>query len=373
MAELLYTFDLSNLNRLDMYVKSKILIRHLKDNPVLIHTAVGILAGYFLLHPITMVIYWFEISNTRVTFNGILKAFIERFMHAFYFRMMPMSLVFIVIGGLSGLGSGLYFRKIRKQKEELRFLNEKKDHYLSIISSDLETASNYIESLLPEEIYTNDLQIKWKIVPSAKLGGDSFGYHWIDNDHLAIYILDVTGHGVSAALLSVSALNTLKFQSLVNIDFRYPGQVLEGLNNVFQMSDHYSMFITMWYCVYCESKKEIRCGGAAHPPILIFKPDGKRYRIPSHNTMVGAEADYNFQYETILSMENSILYLYTDGVYEIKLPDGRRMEIDDLEKYLSENLNKQSNELDVLYDHIVDLNGGNTLDDDFTIIKIHLG
>lgn len=231
-----------------------------------------------------------------------------------------MSLVFIVIGGLSGLGSGLYFRKIRKQKEELRFLNEKKDHYLSIISSDLETASDYIESLLPAEIYTTDLQINWKIVPSAQLGGDSFGYHWIDNDHLAIYILDVTGHGVSAALLSVSVLNTLKYQSLVNINFRYPDEVLEGLNNVFQMTDHYSMFISMWYCVYCRSKKEIRCGGA----------------------------------------------------FEIRLPDGMWLKIEDLENFLSENLKKHIDDLDVLYNHIVDLNGGNTLDDDFTIIKIHL-
>ncbi|MFA5818070.1 MAG: SpoIIE family protein phosphatase [Bacteroidales bacterium] len=355
-----------------MDAKSKILIRRLKDNPILIHTTIGIVAGYFLLHPITMVIYWFEISNTRVTFNGILEAFIERFMHAFYVHMMPMSLVFIVIGGLSGLGSGLYFRKIRNQKEELRILNEKKDHYLSIISSDLETASDYIESLLPEEIYTNDLQINWKIVPSAQLGGDSFGYHWIDNDHLAIYILDVAGHGVSAALLSVSVLNTLKFQSLVNINFRYPDQVLEGLNNVFQMTDHYSMFITMWYCVYCRSKQEIRCGGAGHPPFLIFKPDGKLYRIPSQNTMVGAEADYRFHYETIQIMENSILYLYTDGVFEIKLPNGMWLEIEDLENFLSENLKKHTDELDVLYNHIVDLNAGNTLDDDFTIIKIHL-
>jgi sigma-B regulation protein RsbU (phosphoserine phosphatase) len=350
----------------------QILIRPFKVNPVLIHTAIGIVAGYFLLHPITMVIYWFEISNTRVTFNEILEAFVERFMHAFYVHMMPMSLAFIVIGGLSGLGSGLYFRKIRNQKEQLKFLNEKKDHYLSIINHDLETASSYIESLLPKEIYTNDLQITWKIVPSAKLGGDSFGYYWIDNDHLAIYILDVAGHGVSAALLSVSVLNTLKYRSLVNIDFRYPDQVLEGLNNVFQMSDHYSMFITMWYCVYCKSKRELRCGGAGHPPILIIDKEGNMLRILSHNTMVGVQADYHFHYETIQIMKNTLIYLYTDGVFEIKLDNGNWLKVEDFENFLSGNLNQQSEDLDIIYRHMVDLNGGDTLDDDFTLIKIHM-
>jgi sigma-B regulation protein RsbU (phosphoserine phosphatase) len=41
------------------------------------------------------------------------------------------------------------------------------------------------------------------------LGGDSFGYHWIDDDHFAVYLLDVSGHGWGAALLSVSVINVL--------------------------------------------------------------------------------------------------------------------------------------------------------------------
>jgi hypothetical protein len=44
----------------------------------------------------------------------------------------------------------------------------------------------------------------WRFIPSASLGGDSFGYHWIDEDHFAAYLIDVSGHGWVAALLSVS-------------------------------------------------------------------------------------------------------------------------------------------------------------------------
>lgn len=94
-------------------------IRKFKDKPVLVHTVIGILAGYFLLHPITMVIYWFEISFSPITFKSTIDAFAERFMHAFYLHMMPMSLVFIIIGGIFGLTSGFYFRKIRKQGQEI--------------------------------------------------------------------------------------------------------------------------------------------------------------------------------------------------------------------------------------------------------------
>jgi hypothetical protein len=103
-----------------MDAKNKILIRRLKDKSILIHTVIGIVAGYFLLHPITMVIYWFEISNSPVSIKSIMDAFAARFVHAFYLHMMPMSLIFIIIGGIAGLCSGLYFMRIRKQGREIQ-------------------------------------------------------------------------------------------------------------------------------------------------------------------------------------------------------------------------------------------------------------
>jgi hypothetical protein len=108
----------------------------LKDKTILIHTLIGILAGYFLLHPITMVIYWFEISNSPITLKSILDAFAERFMHAFYLHMMPMSMAFIIIGGVFGLSSGLYFRKIWNQGQKIQIQqNQLKESIRSIIKN----------------------------------------------------------------------------------------------------------------------------------------------------------------------------------------------------------------------------------------------
>ena len=87
-------------------------------------------------------------------------------------------------------------------------------------------------------------------VPSVELGGDAFGYHWLDSDHFAIYLLDVCGHGVKAALLSISAMNVLRNQSLASTDFRSPTEVLAGLNKAFQMDRHNDMYFTMWYGVF---------------------------------------------------------------------------------------------------------------------------
>ena len=95
-------------------------INQLKNNSVIAHTSVGIAAGYFLLHPITMVIYWFEFNTASITLSEVLNVSADRFGHAFRLHMMPMSVAFAVIGGLAGLGSGLYFRKIQNQNQKIQ-------------------------------------------------------------------------------------------------------------------------------------------------------------------------------------------------------------------------------------------------------------
>lgn len=122
-----------------MKIKSIISFWQKRDRAVFIHVIIGILAGYFLLHPITMVIYWFEISDSPVTFKSILDAFAERFMHAFYLHMMPMSLVFIIIGGVFGLSSGLYFRKSRNQEQKIQI---QQNHLTESIRSIIKNGEN---------------------------------------------------------------------------------------------------------------------------------------------------------------------------------------------------------------------------------------
>ena len=81
------------------------------------------------------------------------------------------------------------------------------------LADELAQAAKYVESLLPERL-SGEIQTDWRFMPSVELGGDAFGYHWLDDDHFAIYLLDVCGHGVKAALLSISAMNVVRNQTL---------------------------------------------------------------------------------------------------------------------------------------------------------------
>ena len=114
------------------------------------------------------------------------------------------------------------------------------------LAEDVAQAAQYVQSLLPPRIPQGEIRTDWRFIPSASLGGDAFGYHDLDARYFACYLLDVCGHGVGAALLSVSVLNTLRSQSLPQTDFRQPGQVLTALNKAFRMEQHDGKYFTIW-------------------------------------------------------------------------------------------------------------------------------
>ena len=99
--------------------------------------------------------------------------------------------------------------------------------------------------------------------PVRQLGGDALGYHRLGPDHLALYLLDVTGHGLASALLGVTVLNVLRTGSLPDTDLRDPGQVLLGLNEAFPFERQGGKFFTIWYGVYDAPGRVLRWSGAA--------------------------------------------------------------------------------------------------------------
>ena len=125
------------------------------------------------------------------------------------------------------------------------------------LKKELDEAGNYVTSLLPEKIDDPALSSDWVFKSSTELGGDCFGYGWLDENRFAVYLLDVCGHGVGAALLSVSAMNALRSRTLSGVDFGEPDQVLCALNSAFDMDSQNGMFFTLWYGVYDKSSREL--------------------------------------------------------------------------------------------------------------------
>ena len=165
--------------------------------------------------------------------------------------------------------------RIRYHSQAYIHLLERNEAYQKLeasqkqLAEEIARAASYVSSLLPPPL-EGETRTDWRFVPSTALGGDVFGYHWLDADHLALFLLDVCGHGVGAALMAVSALNVLSSRTLPATDFRDPGMVLKGLNESFQMEKHNSQYFTIWYGVYSRLDHCLRHAGGGHPAALLF-------------------------------------------------------------------------------------------------------
>ena len=238
------------------------------------------------------------------------------------------------------------------------------------LMQELSKAAEYCVSILPEPLNSEKISTLWKFVPSIQLGGDMFGYHFVDDEHFAFYLLDVCGHGVGSALLAVAAINFLKAQKTSNIDFKKPDEVLNGLNETFQMADNNQLFFTIWYGVYNINTRSLSYASAGHPPAYLLKSNGDSEQLSSDNFIIGGLPSFPYASSSIQIEETASLYVYSDGCYEIKKESGEMWQIEEFFDFLKQNANSDGSEIDSLHNYVKELQGAEILEDDFSMMKI---
>jgi sigma-B regulation protein RsbU (phosphoserine phosphatase) len=240
------------------------------------------------------------------------------------------------------------------------------------LNSELAEAANYVRSILPAPT-TGPFAIDWSYVPSTELGGDSFGYHWIDDDHFALYLLDVCGHGVGASLLSVSAINVIRSGALPGTDARDPGAVLSALNAAFPMEAQNNMYFTLWYGVYRKSTRTLRHCSGGHPPALLLvpQPDGTNTieEINAPGLILGVVPSAVYKPGTCTVPSGASLIMLCDGAYEVRTREGSMLEFDEFVAFMRENGTKPA-AFDRVLAWIHSLRGDGPLDDDFSLVRI---
>ena len=240
------------------------------------------------------------------------------------------------------------------------------------LAAELAEAAEYVKSLLPPRM-EEQIKTDWMFIPSTQLGGDSFGYHWIDENHFAIYLLDVCGHGVGAALLSVSVINVVRSQSLPDTDFRDPAKVLAALNEAFPMANNNRMYFTMWYGVYNKSTRVLTYGSGGHPPaVLLTGADRNSARLVQLSTpclVVGAMSGIPYKSASVELEPYAEMFIYSDGVYEVNKPDGTMLDRDEFIEKLSEPVHQES-ALQQIYGFVRDLQNSDNFEDDFSILQV---
>ena len=187
------------------------------------------------------------------------------------------------------------------------------------IDIDLEKAGAIQKSLLPKDLPDiPSIQVEWFFEPCQMVGGDIFHLYKEDETYISTYMLDVCGHGISAALIAVTVkqfLDQMHAYGLSKGAAFQPEEILNRLENEFPF-ERFDCFFTIVYVLLNVKNGEIIYGCAGHVPPLVIGRSKQLKILNQHGTIIGiGQYPPLSQYKTQLNPGDKII-LYTDGLID---------------------------------------------------------
>jgi sigma-B regulation protein RsbU (phosphoserine phosphatase) len=219
--------------------------------------------------------------------------------------------------------------KLQLWNAELESLNLRLDAANQRMSRDLQAAARVQKSLLPSgELEFPAAHFAWKYTPCDELAGDFLNYFPLDERHIAMFVVDVSGHGAASALLAVaigrlltghasaSSLLVRRASDSSPLEITPPAKVAEELNRRFPMESQNGLYFTMAYGHLNTETKELRYVVAGHPP-LVHVPRGESPRsLPGDGFAIGVVDGIEYDEHTVRLEAGDRVYFYSDGVPE---------------------------------------------------------
>jgi sigma-B regulation protein RsbU (phosphoserine phosphatase) len=209
----------------------------------------------------------------------------------------------------------------------------------AIIAKELDLANKIHKSLIPESFKNNLVDIAVTYRPMLYMGGDYAKFHFIDRDKLLFVIADVTGHGVSSALL-VNRVHT-EIERLIR-EAKLPGVILKFLDEFINKDFGKLGFYLSAFCGLLDfSEKKLIYSNYGHPPqILLQSRSNNVVFMQSQTFLMGIGLDTGGVYNTDVNFENKDrLILFTDGIVEAKNIDNDFFGYKRLENFVKSNIN----------------------------------
>ena len=205
-----------------------------------------------------------------------------------------------------------------------------------ILMEELELAKKIHGGLMPKSLSTERVDIAVNYRPMLYMGGDYAKFHFLDKDRLFFMISDITGHGVSAALL-VNRIHT-EIENLIRQDLM-PGEVLRRLDN-FIKSDFGKMgiFLSGFCGILDFSNNKLVYSNYGHPPQILFQKSNKKIIFMESQTfLMGIGMETSDVYQVKIDFERGDkIFLFTDGIVESKNPKGEEFGYERLKSFIRE-------------------------------------
>lgn len=223
--------------------------------------------------------------------------------------------------------------RVLQLEKTLTQRNAEIEEAYATIRRDLEAAAQMQQSLLPSTAATlSGIAFDWLFRPSAVVAGDIFNFFQLDEHHLGFYHLDVAGHGIPSAMLSVTLSKVLTpavdQSSLLKrpiAEAPYytlipPVDVVNSLNQRFQSSADSCLYFTMVYGIINTAIGRLTFTQAGHPSPVYMLQGAKARLIGDGGFPVGLLPDLTYESLTVDMQRGDRLAIYSDGVTECMNP-----------------------------------------------------
>ena len=328
-------------------------LRRLFQVFVAMATAIAVLGlGWYFIsgHPYTFLRYnsllaiWsMAIVAVLVALPGISRKYLVVQSIALRVVMPTIALITVYVNGMwffgvppppyvEPLAFGAWITAVGFEAARHTFDNEKR---LLIIEGELETARQIQSSVLPDCVPTvSGLRIAASYNPMSAVAGDYYQFLQMDDHRVGVFVADVTGHGVPAAL--IASMIKVAMQSVASFSAD-PGQVLHNLNQI--LTPELRGRLTSAAYLWIDTDDHIaRYSAAGHPALLQWHASrGELLHIESNGPLFGVASEFDYPVCDVAFSAGDRFLVYTDGLVEPENARGEPFGDRQLERILSGN------------------------------------
>jgi sigma-B regulation protein RsbU (phosphoserine phosphatase) len=225
---------------------------------------------------------------------------------------------------LARVRSHLLIRRLTQQLLAANLVLVEKQRHLD---EDLRAAADIQRSLIPRRPrLPQSVAMAWRFDPCDQVGGDLFNVYWLDERFVVLYIADVSGHGVSAAMVTVALSQSLlpdggiTRHSPAPGDLSPPAAVLGQLDREYPL-ERFDKYFTIWYGILDCQTGRLRYSQAGHPIPVLLRSSGTIELLQAGGPIIGLGMRLSFDEGEVQLLPGDRLYLHTDGIVEFENPD----------------------------------------------------
>ena len=202
-------------------------------------------------------------------------------------------------------------------------------------------------------------------IPAKVVSGDFYNFAELTEGVYGFGVADVSGKGIKSSLLMSKASSLYRCLSKTNFS---AAELLNILNSEICETTSRGMFVTMLIGIYDSNKKELTLANAGHEPPLIYSKNGNFSNFEEAGPPLGIAPKFKFK-ETKINFSNSSMYIFTDGITEIKDAEGKMLESQGFQNYIKKYQEVPNNErLNKIIEDII--KSGRIQKDDLTIVVV---